>query len=141
MKSVKSVKTSDKTVKTSDKAVKTSDKAVENVLVDFEKSALRVTAREALAASPIAVENGADVLAVRIIEEKRMYYSLKGRALSKIERATLAKKNAAKIKEQHEKLYSLIAEGGWSSLDEVKLYTRAKGLFDARIVDGKIIRK
>jgi hypothetical protein len=123
------------------KPAKTQDKAVENVLVDFEKCALRAAAREALAAHPIAVENGADLLAVRIIEEKRVYYDLKGRALSKIERATLAKKNAAKIEEQHKKLYALIAEGGWNSLDEVKLYTRAKGLFDARIVDGKIIRK
>lgn len=123
------------------KTAKTPVKAVGNVLVDFEKSALRVTARKALAEHPISVENGADLLAVRILEEKRVYYDLKGRALSKIERATLAKQNASKIKEQHKKLYSLIAEGGWSSLDEVKLYTRAKGLFDARLVNGKIVHK
>jgi hypothetical protein len=139
--SVKTVKTSDKTEKTSGKAVKTSDKAVKKVVDDFEKCAVRAAAREALAAHPIHVENGADLLAVRIIEEKRVLYSLKGRALSKIERAACMKKNAAKIKEQHEKLYSLIADGGWSSLDEVKLYTRAHGLFDAHIVDGKIERK
>ena len=141
MKTVKAVKTSDKTVKTSDKAVKTSGKEVEDVGGDFAKCAARVTAREALAQNPIQVEKGADLLAVQILEEKRVYYSLKGRALSKIERAACMKKNAKAIAAQHQKLFALIAEGGWNSLDEVKLYTRAHGLFDARLVNGKIVHK
>jgi hypothetical protein len=116
-------------------------KAAKKIVVDFEKSAVRMAAREALAENPISIEKGADVLAVRILEEKRKYYALKGLALSKAERATCMKKNAKAIKAQHSLLYSLIKAGNWASLDEVKMYTRAKGLFDARLIDGKIVAK
>jgi len=124
-----------KTVKT----VKTFNKKEVRKVVDFEKSAVRVAARSTLADAPISVEKGADVLAVRILEEKRVYYALKGLALSKSERMVLAKKNAKAIEAQHKKMYGMIAAGGWSSLDEVKLYTRGKGIFDAKVIDGRIV--
>jgi len=127
-----------KTAKTV-KAVKTFNKKAVRKVVDFEKSAVRVQARATLADAPISVEKGADMLAVRILEEKRKYYALKGCALGKAERVLCIKKNAKAIAAQHKALYALVAQGGWSSLDEVKMYTRAKGIFDARIIDGRIV--
>ena len=120
------------------KKVRQFSKPAVKKVIDYNKSAVRLAAVEAVNENPIMVEKGGDIAAVMINMQKRVYYALKCNAGSAADRAHAMKVNAKKIEAAGNTLDTMIETHGWSSMAEVKTYLRSKTingkcLFDARV--------